>query len=538
MESQPHKVRSWFSSLGIGLSIWLLASLLFGLAYTQSHLYNDNQNTKFLHGIAASGYGYLSEDWLANTADPLPVFSWVVQQTVTFLGAEAFYIYYLLLMGIYVLSLVGIGAHQFKLHRISAAPVLFFALLLSLHAVRVGILSKKILGLDLEPLHFGLAGQYILGLDFQNSSFGVFLLLSIFAFLRRKPALAILAICAACWFHAAYLFAAAWLTLAYLGILFFECLQSRPLDFQHLILAGRQPFTLGMLALVLVAPLVWYNQVVMSSTAPDLAERSLYILVHLRIPHHSLAAQWLTPTAYVQMALVALALILVRNSRLFPIMLIPLLGGLVFTLVQVATQNDALAILAPWRVSVFLVPLASSLILARLVDGLLSIPWIQWQRPWSQIVLVCAAAALVLFSVRGGLAIQQTRNRRYDKQANRLLMDYVKTNLSPGQLYLVPPQDNKFDEFRLYTGAPVLINWKSHPYRDFEVLEWYDRNLAAYAFYDLPASAACDRLSALSQAYRLSHYVSNREDPRPACPGWDLEYQDDQFELYALSGQP
>ena len=130
-----------FLNLAIILGVWLAASILFELAYTQSHLYNDNQNTKFLHGIAASGRGYLEEDWLANTADPLPVFSELVRLTVSFFGEELFYVYYLLLMGIYALSLVGIGTHNFKLQRVSSAPILYFALLLGIHAIRVGVLS-------------------------------------------------------------------------------------------------------------------------------------------------------------------------------------------------------------------------------------------------------------------------------------------------------------------------------------------------------------------------------------------------------------
>ena len=47
--------------------IFLFWSICFGIAFTQWPLYSENQNTKFLQGLATAGMGYLSNDWLANT---------------------------------------------------------------------------------------------------------------------------------------------------------------------------------------------------------------------------------------------------------------------------------------------------------------------------------------------------------------------------------------------------------------------------------------------------------------------------------------
>src|SRR5262245_43371058 len=73
----------------------------FGLSYTQVPLYYSNQNQYFLHGLAQSDRGLLKEDWLANTADPTPVFTRVVELTNRYLHEAFFYLYYLLLLGIY-----------------------------------------------------------------------------------------------------------------------------------------------------------------------------------------------------------------------------------------------------------------------------------------------------------------------------------------------------------------------------------------------------------------------------------------------------
>src|SRR5579875_2199367 len=90
---------------------FLFWSLLFGLAYTQPPLYYSNQNQYFLHGLAQSGHGFLNEDWLANTADPTPLFSALVAFTARYLSDSFFYIYAILLIVIYFQALIGIFEH-------------------------------------------------------------------------------------------------------------------------------------------------------------------------------------------------------------------------------------------------------------------------------------------------------------------------------------------------------------------------------------------------------------------------------------------
>ena len=68
--------------------------VLLGLAYGQAPLYTSNQNQYFLHGLAQAGQGLLAEDWLANTTDPTPVFTWLVVATARYLPRAAFYLYY------------------------------------------------------------------------------------------------------------------------------------------------------------------------------------------------------------------------------------------------------------------------------------------------------------------------------------------------------------------------------------------------------------------------------------------------------------
>jgi hypothetical protein len=529
--------------LAISILTWLFLSLFFSLAYTQSHLFNDNQNTKFLHGLAQGGRGLLAEDWLANTADPLPVFSLLVRLTDEFLDERLFYVYFALLMGIYAYGILGIASTLYGMNRSLAKFLVYFSLILAFHSIQGQIFVRKALGFDMEILQFGLAGQYLLGLDFQNSSFGVFLLLSIHAFLRRNNLWAILWLALASIFHSAYLFSAGLLTVAYLGILFVENLrlskaetlvEDRSVPTQRIAKEAREPFMLGLLALVLVFPVVWYNQTILSSTSPELSGQALEILVHQRIPHHSLPQLWLNAGAYIQIGIMLAGLFLVRRTRLFPVMLIPFLGGAAGTLIQIITGSDSLALLAPWRVSVFLVPLSTCLLIAWPVAKLID-RYLQDLRIVVPVIVVLSMVAIVYLS-RSGWQIQSSRFARYRGLDVHPVMDFVKESKAPGDVYLIPPRDNQFDEFRTYTGAPAFINWKSHPYRDFEVLEWYDRNLLAQDFYERGLPTACGVLQELMDKYHVTHVVIGLAQPMTPCDGMQEKYRDRYFAVYSLQG--
>ena len=63
----------------------LLLALVFAAAYTQPVHYYSNQHQYLLHGLADAGYGNLSNDWLAHTTDPTPVF-WITKAVSTAMG--------------------------------------------------------------------------------------------------------------------------------------------------------------------------------------------------------------------------------------------------------------------------------------------------------------------------------------------------------------------------------------------------------------------------------------------------------------------
>ena len=107
--------------------------------------------------------------------------------------------------------------------------------------------------------------------------------------------------------------------------------------------------------------------------------------------------------------------------------------------------------------------------------------------------------------VVGGLAISYFELGYHSNNDELPLLEFVRTHRRPGDVYLVPvevpkPSNSRgvyssnfkpaprrggagmflsvdLQDFRLTTGAPLFVDYKSIPYQDAEVLEWYERVL-------------------------------------------------------------
>jgi hypothetical protein len=289
---------------------------------------------------------------------------------------------------------------------------------------------------------------------------------------------------------------------------------------------------LGVLALALILPVLLYTWLYLGDASPESGARAMAILVHERIPFHSLPEVWLNKTAFVQMGLMTAGLILAWRTRLFPVMALLALGGAAFTLVQMTTHSDSLAMIAPWRVSVLLVPLATALVLDRTVTLLLA--GLEKLKLPAAPVLGLAALALAAYCVYRGVEFQQLKIENYRFQKVAQAFNYVKLHKQSGEIYLVPPTDSEFDDFRLFTGAPTYITWKSHPYRDTEVLEWYRRVQQAKQFYESPDDQACRLLGDLAGSEGITHVVFKGKTTDFQCPLVVEEARMNRFIIYRV----
>lgn len=521
MEIKSLVVRKSLLSVGQFLGL----ALVFGICYTQDALYIKNQNTKFLYGLANAGLGFLKEDWLANTIDPLPVFSFLVTVTYRYCSEYAFYFYYLIILGVYISSNLGIVSFIYKINRSKVKYLSYLALIDAIHCIDIKIF-------DFETgfhLHSGVALQYVLGSYFQPSTFGVFLIFSIYAFLRNKPLLAVLALAFAATIHPTYISSAAILTLSYLIILYKE-----QRNFKRV-------FFVGALAFILVLPVFSYMSLTFRPTSPEFWEKAKSLIVNVRIPHHSLPGVWLKDsTAYIQIFLVFYAIYLIRETRLFLVMFIPTLTATVLTILQLFVNNSTIAFIATWRFSAFLVPISTFIITAagisHLFDKFRKLI-IKNKKLLTSLSLIIIVALLIMGSVK-----QVKKLTKYD--GNLPMMKFVKQTRQSGQTYLIPfdisetfSETSKYrnlDKFRLYTGVPIFVNFKSHPYKDTEIIEWYKRVLIAQRFYEAKDNTSCVLLNTLSSDYGITHVVFQNPYPHAKCDRLEKLYENVHHVVYRI----
>lgn len=488
--------------------------LIFGISYTQDLLYTSNQHTKFLQGLAKAGFGYLNKDWLANTFDPLPAFTFLVQITYTYFHENFFYFYYILIFGIYVYSMLGIASVIFKINTSRLKLLIYFLVLLTIHCLQIRIFDFK----THVHLHYGLAEQYILGGYFQPCTFGVLIIFSIYAFLRKKPFLAISALGVAATFHPTYLPSAALLTLAY-TIATYK-------NENNL----KKSLLIAVVSFIFVLPVVSYMTITFKPTSPELFQISESLLVN-RIPHHSFPDIWLTePAAPIQILVVVIALYLLRKTRLFFILFFPFATATILTIIQVISVSNTLAFLTPWRVSAFLVPISTCMISAYIVAVIFDRYYPQILK-YKKLLEIGTLVGIYLFILSGvGMQLEKLTINQKDTP---IIMEYVKQNKQMRYIYLVPYASGKFVDFRIATGAPILINLKSHPYKDTEVIEWHNRLLMAQQFYDNSGIAKCQALENLIDKYQITHIIIENDDSIK-CSGVEITYIDNLYKMYQV----
>ena len=505
--------RVWF----IGLVSFLAWSLVFGVIYAQSPLFTSNQNAYFLHGLADAGVGYLNHDWLATRQESMPVFTWLVYlTTMVFHSKVPFYLYYALLMGVYLFSMVGIMNLFFDLRRSKTRMLVFLAIFLAAHSAALRFLLSRLVSADSTfLLEGGVAGQRILGQVFQPSTFGVLLVLSIYLFLRKRPFWSLVPIAAVIYFHPVYLLGGALLTIAYMWII---------LRAEHDL---KKPLLLGTVSLLLVAPALAYTIYLFSDTSRTLAQEALYVLVNIRNPQHALVSAWLDWTVLVQGLVLLAGLFIVRKTKLFTILLVVTSGMLILTILQIATGNEWLALIFPWRISVVLVPMGTTILIAyavtKFMDGLKEPRKAErWAGRFAMLIIIG------LMTI-GALRFQIESARQVADPALPM-MDYVTAHKSPGDIYLIP---SKMENFRLVTGAPILVDFKSAPDRDADVMEWYTRIQWVGWFYQ--GSHPCTTLVDIIARYGVTHVVTERNYPPNTCSSMHLLYRDAYYKIYSLS---
>lgn len=498
-----------FKKIGLQVIFWLGLTLLFSIsAGGTSFLFSGNQNTKFLFGLADAGWGDLAADWMANTKDPLPIYSFLVKITAQYLHPYFFYAYQVLLNGLFLFSVVGIIDHMYQIKKSKLHYLTFLSICLLTISSFWPANSQMM-------LYEGVANQFIGFNNLLPNSFGFLLFFSLYLYLKEKRIASILAIAGACYFHSAYLIGGASMVAAYMLI---DFLEKKDL---------KQIMAIGAFALVLVLPVVIYNYRANSDATIEQIQQAAHIVVNLRIPGHTVVSEWWDQVAFTKIVIMAVALAITYRSKMFPLLATGFVFSVVPIIVLAIRPSNQLNALQLWRVSVFFVPLSTMIILGWLISNLPALRD-------GKLSVVQGATILLLagIAVAYGVEDQISEIDDYNGIRELKMMHFVDSVRQPGDLYLVPTQDLFTYRFRLEAGAPIFVNWKTHPWNAVEVLEWYKRIQLADRFYRLSGSQACDLLAELQTDYDITHVMLNNKKDF-ICAG-ELIYQDDVVKVYEL----
>jgi hypothetical protein len=485
------------TKVAIGL---LVVGGLTYLVLPRMALYFDNQNTKFLFGMAKAGVGQLAKDWLIGQGSQLPIFDALVFWTYATVGKTGFHLWHLGFVVAYTVAIYGIA-------RIVGANA-------ARNPAENGVWFLAVFGLCWFGLNSnyatlkafeGVAGQYINGIAFEPQYFGVLCLLALLLFRINQAGWAVALIVAAAWMHSA--FSISGLILLF-GMAVAKWRFGDTVSLPFLTLAA------GIFGCLAAAGFAYS---LLQPADPAIQHEAARILTEVRIPWHSLPERWVDDSdTVIKFIAVLAALWIARRDPLSIVLGVAVVCVCVLALWVHLTNDAELALAAPWRVSSILVPAANAILLGWLIKSIAN--WcgdLFWRRG----AAIGPTAALVAVSIGLG---QQARSVSLRKHMHPPYFAWVRENSSEGDVFLT---DTRVEDFRLATGQAQYVTWKTHPYRGKRVLEWSER-LEKATTLARAERVPCELLEEVSSE-GVTHLVRSSTMEDPQCDGWRVVYEDD-----------
>jgi hypothetical protein len=440
------------------LSLGWVVILVLGCADTVAVPFVLNQNQYLAHALASYSKS-IDGDWLVGTVDPYPVFTvFACSILYTFdvggVRAVALLGTIVALLGVY--RLAGILAPSSCQRSIALSATVIVGASLFTAPYRVPLVGGG------GSAFMGLAGQYIISKPayMQPSMFGCLVLLSFPFWLtamqsptsanRRNFVLALALTVCGCMLHPTYMVAVGFALIAAFLSDAWQLNWSRT---KWYALIG---VTVAVSTVAANPPLL-----TMSSGSAEFAW-ALQRFAFERIPHHTIWTRWsATDLSYIVLILSAAVVIAWRrkNAWLARWLLLALGIGLFSAALVPILGSAKLALLFPWRLSVFLVPISATVLAVEVavVINLWSGDLLRWS------IVILAFVLGFLGSMRSLRAVSPAT-----ADAATLL---VRTSHVSG-VGLVPLYE---ENVRLNAGVRIYVDWKSPPYTSEELIEWWKR---------------------------------------------------------------
>jgi len=509
VSGQPRQLFSGVSEAPVRVRPWiaLIGAILFTMAAKAHPLYWANQNTKFLHGLARAFPDRLGADWTANTIDGLPLFSAMVFAIARFSHPLAFHLVeFGLLAGLFYSCLFL----AVRLSRTAGAWPCYQA---GFAAILIILVSAD------APFRFldGVAEQYLSDFYLQPADMGIFFIAALALAIARRTSLAIIIAATPAAFHPGYIVLSLIVTASILAA---AGVASRRFGF--------------FLAIFVAAALIFVPQIDLALrfawTDPETFRQATQILAFERIPHHSDPARWMGLEVFTKLVLAAVAIYLAPPGVMRIVLTALVVWAIAGFVAAVTTGSASLALIAPWRASVVIVPVSVIVILARLANAYAD-------SSMGRYLKLASCAALIL--VASGAAVTGTKAKLDQYRASHQPPEYVSfvhANHHAGDVYLTDPFQ---DDFRLAAMTAQFVSWKTHPYLDREVIEWHRRILLAQAvFRDSQRNIAfdCAALAKLLKFYPVTHVlIKDAGKPQSVtCPLLELRFSGGGVRIFGV----
>jgi len=239
----------------------------------------------------------------------------------------------------------------------------------------------------------------------------------------------------------------------------------------------------------------------------------------------------------IKISMIIISLFIIRRTRIFFVVFFCFIFSFGLTVIQIITDNNTLALLFPWRISVFLVPLSFFIIVAAITS------WIVVHFPFKgkyiKKIVIPICLILILFVGAKGIEITKQKFHTILSFKSIQIMKWVKDHQHEKDIYLVPPRNiHKFGKFRLFTGVPIFVDALTHPYKDKEVIEWYKRIRLAKRFYRRKFINYNLLLNILAKEYNITHIILIRNEKVNIDTSILLEkYKTSHYSIYKIINQ-
>ena len=385
----------------------------------------------------------LNNDFVTDFTNHVPIFTGITFFLSKYFSINSLYLLHYTLYFICIFSIFKIFDKIFNFKNFEI--IIWFALFLILFH---------------ENSYFsGVAGQSVINQTLQPSSFGIFFFVSFAFYLNAYFVLSVLSLCIAVYFHPTYLIHSIFFISGYLIFILIER-------------NYKVFFKLGIIFTILIIPAILFlykNFIIDEHQINYLAQK---ILVEKRIPHHANISYWFSYKDVISIFILFVGLFLIRKNKLIflPTFTVAFLC-ISISLIQYFSNNYFIALLFPWRSSVFLMPITSLIILSFLIKKI----------KFNENILNKSALVFFIFvfsvlTIKNIFLEEKYNKRLVDKKDLFEFLDNTKDiNLLVTPTYL--------EDIRLNTSIPIFVNWKFHAFKNDEIIKWYERTQLVNEFY-------------------------------------------------------